>query len=185
MATNDIASFGGLGGDDPVQRSVEDTTWGGIGDSEGEDKDQMLSPEEAHQKRMNEIEDRMNDTAASVYGQNAAQRWQGTPAVGLSIFQHRTDRTPDFDRQGNIRAYRTAPGAPMATPPEGLIGGRVMENMQRAVDVSNPFNASLTPRKDWQAMFTPKSGPSAAPFTAQSRTPGAAWHPLNKGGYVY
>ena len=113
------------------------------------------------------------NASARLYGANAAQRWMGTPVAGLSFFSQ--PRQPIFGINrvtpgGNvIYGQRINAHTHMATPPQGLIGGRALENMMN-FGVNSPF----TPPQAWQSQFTPQIQiPRAAPATSAPSAYGA------------
>ncbi len=99
------------------------------------------------------------DSGASAYGQNAADRWQGTASVGLSMFSRRTPVFGVSNGRGGrlIERKRLDASTRMANPPRGLIGGRALENMQ-----TYGQDSAYTPKQEWDALF-PHERPWAKP----------------------
>lgn len=93
-------------------------------------------------------------------------------------------RTPSFDARGNVRGFRSRPGAPQATPPQGLGGG---SNAMGASSWVNTFRntgpaiqrQALTervqiPGMTGTQMFSGISQPIIDHFMSQSRSAAAA-----------
>lgn len=156
MATDSLT--GSLLGEEEDQYQPPTDTYTAGAADEGELG--AFAPDEVKKKYLEaqqELQDILKKETADAYGPDADTRYKGTTALGLSMFQgHRQDRQPSYDSKGRVRGFRSAPGAPMATVPEGLIGGKALENQNKGVDVSNPFNRSLTPESDWRKTFGAK-----------------------------
>lgn len=99
---------------------------------------------------LDQLKQRAMQSGSAAYGQNAAARWSGTPGYGLSALKGRQDRRPTFNARGDVRGYRSAPGAPQAAPQDGLLGGRALEAAGHGV---TGMGASLTPNDQWRATF--------------------------------
>jgi hypothetical protein len=105
------------------------------------------------------IFEQIQAVGTQAYGTNAAQRWSGTSAVGLSMFKGMSPAThsaPIYkdvpQAGGGFRPTQQIDGSThMAHPPEGLIGGKAMENM-----MSGKGTSSLTPEAEWTAKFGAK-----------------------------
>lgn len=166
------------GGADVGAEEEEDTSAG---------QDELNSLDALHKSLM--------DSISSVYGgQDAQESWTGTPAVGLSAFQgHRQDRAPSYNIRGQLRGFRSAPGAPTASPPEGLTGGQALQFGNSGVGLG----AALTPTDQWRKLFptspastsTPAAGPRA-PVLSRMGTTGnfsSSYQggTANNGGFVY
>ena len=152
----DGAGYATLDADKPEYRPpVPEYT--GAGADEGEQAPENDDAQAAADKINEELHARYTAAHQAIFGQDPEKKWDGTPSIGLSMFSgHRQDRQPSYTAKGYQRGFRTAPGAPMAHPPEGLIGGKALENASKGVSVSNPFNAGLTPESDWRGTFGPK-----------------------------
>jgi hypothetical protein len=180
---DDIGSGGGIGDDSQFggdSRSTAPEYTGGGAEAEQEPDTGGMDEETQYLNELNWRRQQVLDAGMSAYGPDPQKRWGGTAAIGLGIFQgHRQDRQPSFDRRGRVRGFRTAPGAPMATPPEGLIGGKALENAAKGVDVSNPFTAGLTPESDWRAKFKNTPGSTYVPMgnSGQMASPGQMSNP--------
>lgn len=159
------STAGGLDSDEEVDSpGATPTTFGGFGSSEDYGDAADDSKKQGTVDYLTQLQERAAQSATGAYGQNAAQRWSGTPAIGLSLFAgHPAPNIAMTTRSG--RPYytkRSQPGAPQAQPPEGLISGKAIANQQHGFDVSG-LGGSLTPNADWNKMFPRTSpAPSAA-----------------------
>lgn len=111
-----------------------------------------------------------NDAVAHGMGTNAAQRWSGTPAIGLGMFKRRDPifAVSGIGRTGEPRfSRRIDAGTTMATPPSGLIGGRALDNASRGIYGADGRPTAFAPKRDWDRMFAPKTN-SAAPLVARN-----------------
>lgn len=122
----------------------------------------------AMQKRVQEQHALANDAIAQGMGANAAQRWSGTPAVGLGMFK-RADPIFAVSGLGRSAYVSRRIGGPthMAAPPVGLIGGQALENSSRGIYGSGGRPTAFTPKQTWNVMFKPAA--TAAP--AKTTTP--------------
>jgi hypothetical protein len=163
-------AFSDDNGESEYTPATEDYTGGGT-DEGGDEVESDSSAQSDELDRLNKLQKHLEDSINAAYGgQEAAASWKGTTAIGLSAFQgHRQDRNPILDKRGRVTGFSSAPGAPMANVPEGLIGGRALENQAKGVDISDPFNAALTPEKDWRSTFGAKQG--AAPLKGTLKIP--------------
>jgi hypothetical protein len=144
MPTEDTTA-GGFG--DDAFNSGTDTADnpGGIGGDTAGEAD-WFNHDKSELDYLNSLQDRALSAGASPYGQNAAQRWSGTPAIGLSIFK---PRSPVYGptARGGIR-QRIDGSTHFATPPEGVIGGRALQSV-----LSGGPASSLTPQDQWDTAF--------------------------------
>jgi hypothetical protein len=139
-----------VGWEDQFDTTIENYTGGAADEGEGSveagESDNVLKARDAELGR---YQKHLEDSIGAVYGPNADERYKGTSIIGLSAFQgHRQDRQPSYNQRGQVRGFRTAPGAPMAQVPEGLIGGRALESASHHGHVS-----SLTPESQWRDLF--------------------------------
>lgn len=150
----------------------QDNTAGGIGD-EGIgnefDTPQFRKDTVSHFDQLHEM---AANAGAQAMGANAAQRWAGTPSIGLSLFKR---REPVFGFTGANRhgqpeiRKRIDASTHMAEPPSGLVGGQALVNQQRGVVDKSGRPSAFTPTEEWGSMF-PKYGggnkPPPAPYRA-------------------
>jgi hypothetical protein len=145
---NDESTAGGFDlGESIGITAMEGITAGGL-DSGNDNSHQAdwLGQDQDHLNFVDEMMKRTLAAGSQPYGQNAAQRWSGTPAIGLSIFK---PRSPIYgtDLKGRTR-QRIDGSTHIATPPDGLIGGRALESASRGGPVT-----SLTPENQWRGLF--------------------------------
>jgi len=156
MSAFDLPTMGIGDDEDQYQPATDGYTGGGADEGDTGDADAPDAATDEEQARHKKLQDILESSISALSGgtdsageNDPEARWGGTPAIGLSMFQgHRQDRAPVYNARGRQTGFASAPGAPMAHPPDGLIGGRAMENAAAGNGVS-----SLTPESQWRKTF--------------------------------
>lgn len=193
----EVSTGGGLFGDEEEETSAP--SFGASGGGLVNEQDRNLNPRQQALNAYSVLQKRASDSAQSAYGGNAAQRWGGTPAIGLGIFKARNPIIGfgGYDRQGEMKfRKRIDASTRMANPPEGLVSGRALQAQEHGI---TGMGASLTPNDQWRALFpryaTPPSRPDlpgtrvgTSGVVTTGQTPGGAGRILTSGygfGYAY
>lgn len=167
-----------------MQYNPPDNEAGGIVSDAPEGTDLQMEQMSYYDKLLQ----RLSDAQAATYGQNAAQRWSGTPAVGFAATR-REQPVYRYDWRGRPIQMIEA-GTRFAEPPQGLIGGKAFENQQRYGVAS-----SFTPTNEWEAQFKPQMKFPGSGGSQQSWSPdypkagwqgkqGPVFH-VDQGAYSY